>query len=186
MWIAFLHYDNDEDEYRHRDVPGCAGTWGKFVNWATCALNGTTIFHCQVFFWHHATLDFLTYSTDAGRGGVFATSQKRFRRGWTFLRLEVSAAQETTAYRFLARHAARHTPFNRLGSYLALFRPVDVGHTAFFCSQLVISALHAAGYLRDVPAHGVTPAGLETLLRRRRGEFRAMRDITNPVRQEQR
>jgi len=180
VWVAFLHYDNDDEEYR-RQAAGENTSWASFVNWATCVVDWSTIFHCQMFFWHHRQRAFVTFSIDAVRNRVFSSSRKRFKRGWTFVRLEVSEEQEIDMYNFFVEQLQRRAPFNRVGLYSVLFRPIDSHGTSWFCSQLVTAALQAAGTLAGVRAHAVSPATLYSLLHRRRADFTDVLDTDNPV-----
>ena len=179
VWIAFLHHDNDDDEYRRQS--GTNTTWGSFINWATCLVDWTTIFHCQMFFWHHSLRTFVTFSIDAVRNRVFSSTRKRFSRGWSFVRLEVTEAQEIDMYNFFVEQLQRRVPFNRVGMYAVLVRPIDTHGSAWFCSQLVTAALQAAGCLRSVRAHTISPATLYSVLHRRRADFGEVTDTDNPV-----
>jgi len=181
IWIAFLHTDNDDEEYRVANEIE-RHSWAAFVQWATSVLDWSSIFHCQAFFWHARTRSFITFSTDSVRGRVFSSSCKTFRRGWTFVRLHVTAAQELAAFNFFLKHMRLRTPFDRRGRYAILFRPVRPAPLAYMCSTLVADALHAAGFLRDVPAHTVSPAALHALLMTRHGsEFAFTLETTNPT-----
>jgi len=160
VWIAFLHYDNDESEYR----PSDEGTWASFVNYATCVLDWSSIFHCQAFFYDHDRRTFVTFSVDAARNRVFSSDRKRFSRGWTFVRLRVSADEELAMYNFLVRQEQAGARFNAHGARLVLIRPVDTRDGSFFCSQLVVAAFQAAGLLAHVRPYAVSPAALYALV----------------------
>ena len=162
VWLALLHRDNDEAGYRARDAD--ASAWTAFVNASTCFLDWTTIIHCQLVFWCRSAASFYTFSVDATHNRVFFASRKRFSRGWAFVRMRVSAAEERAAYEFLRTTARARTHFNRLGAYLVPLRPLGSSR-GFFCSQLVVAALQAAELLPGVQPHAVSPAGVERLLR---------------------
>jgi len=162
VWVAFLHYHNDE--YRqeqwlrdYRVLP---------TNWLTCKLSGSSIFHCQLFFWNQQQQTFVTFSVDAHQQHVHFATTKQFQRGWTFLRLTVSQQQERDMYEFLAAEAAAERPFNWLGAMLLFLRPVDTGGQSWFCSQLVVAALQRAGLLAGVRPEATSPSHVLELLKR--------------------
>ena len=168
VWLALLHRDNDEAGYRVRDAATSA--WTTFVNGSSCFLDWTTIIHCQLVFWCRSAASYYTFSVDAKHNRVFFLERKRFSRGWTFVRMRVSAAEERSAYEFLRAAERSRTPFNRLGAYLVPLRPIAPSSSSsssrgFFCSQLVVAALQAAGLLSGVQPHAVSPVGVERLLR---------------------
>ena len=134
-----------------------------------------------MFFWHHSHRAFITFSIDAVRNRVFSSARKRFARGWTFVRLEVSAEQEIAMYNFFVEQLERRVPFNFVGSYALFFRPIDSRGRAYFCSQLVTEALRAGGALRDVASYAVSPASLYAVLHTRRSDFVRVVDTENPV-----
>jgi hypothetical protein len=179
VWMAFLHYDNDE--YRqeqwlrdYRVLP---------TNWLTTKLSGSDIFHCQMFFWNQMQQTFVTFSVDAHQQHVHYSTQKQFGRGWTFLRLTVSRQQERAMYDFLAEQAVHQKPFNWLGAMLLFVRPVPTGDRTWFCSQLDVAALQQAGLLMHVRPEATYPSQLLDLLERS-GEVPVMR-TTHPVRTKQ-
>lgn len=184
VWIAFLHYDNDDDEYRIENEVE-RQSWAAFEQWATCVIDGSSIFHCQLMFWDASDRMFNTFSIDVVRNRVFSSRRKRFQRGWTFVRLHVTAAQELAMYNFFVHHMQRRTPFNRRGSYALLFRPVQPSPLAFTCSHLAAAALRAAGFLLDVPGYTVSPASLHALVLGRRHEFRFTIETSNPTTEDQ-
>lgn len=176
VWLAFLRLDNDqyEPEQWLRDY-FCLPT-----NRLTCLLTGSDLFHCQCFFWDQALATFVTFTVDAHHQVVHCNAQKQFRRGWRFLRLTVTQDQEQRMYAFLRGQADAARPFNWLGALLLLFAwPVDTGTSAWFCSQLDVAALHAAGLLLHLRPEATSPAGLlDALLRT--GEVHVA-ETTSPV-----
>lgn len=175
VWLAFLQYDNDDDEYRTTDI---VSPWTKFINRATCLLDWTNIIHCQVFFWNNLQKDFISFSIDAVRNQVFMSERKLFRRGWLFQRISVTAAEEIAMYNFFLEQLARHATFDYIGSYALLFIPVNTGNTLWFCSKLVVAALHRAGLLKGIRSYATSPASLYTLASRHLTGVAT----TNPVR----
>jgi hypothetical protein len=157
VWVAFLCLDNDDDEYGAR-------TSTMWVNRATCFFDQSPIFHCQVFFWNHLQREYISFSIDAGRDCVFLSSRKRFRRGWLFHRIVVDATQERAMYDFFVEQLAKQTRFDYVGAYALFFRPIDTGPDNWFCSKLVVAALHRARLLLGARAHATSPAALYALV----------------------
>ena len=154
VWMAFLHYDNGD--FRQEE-------WGRDyrilpMNWLTCKLSGSDLYHCQMFFWHQGEQTFVTFSVDSHQAQVHYTTQKEFKYGWTFLRLEVTQEQERSMYEFL--HAQLGKPFNMLGATLLFFRPINTGHHTWFCSQLDTAALQVGGLVPHLRPEAVSPASL--------------------------
>jgi hypothetical protein len=173
IWIAFLHRGNDDPEY-------AGGTcWDNFVNGATCFFDWTSIYHCQVFFWNRQQRSYITFSVDALRDRVFYSARKRFSRGWSFVRLRITPEAEIAMYNFFLAQLESGARFNCLGSYAVLFRPIDLGPGSYFCSQLVVAALHAAGYFAGIRDYATSPAALHALLHRRSDEFLELRHLGN-------
>ena len=161
VWVAFLHRNHDEARERARLDGTC---WDRLTNRAICWLDWSTIFHVQLMFYNAMHSEFVTFSIDAEANRVWARTRKLFRRGWTFVRLEISAAQECAMYEFLGDHVRRHTPYDALGAYASIVRPIDNHHTSFFCSQLAAAALQAGGLLRNMRDYAITPAALYSLI----------------------
>ena len=178
VWMAFLNYDNGEDMYRREQ-------WGREymlipINYMTCVLSGSWIFHCQMFFWNQLQRTFVTFSVDAYHRRVFSDTQKEFARGWTFLRIAVTPRQEATMYDFFMEQVRMRKPFNQMGAYLLFLRPTDIGERAWFCSQLDVAALQRAGFLAGIAPFSTGPAKLYTLIKSR-AEFDVL-ETPNPVR----
>ena len=189
VWLAFLHHENEEPEFRPPGG-GRLSSWGAFANWATTVFDASSIMHVQMLFWSDADRAFHTFSVDSLRDAVFPSTRKQFRRGWTFMQLAVSAAEECAMHEFYRAQVAARARFNRLGAYLVHARPIDVNAgraehgaapPAFFCSELVVCAMHAAGLLLYARAHAVSPASLESLVRRYSPE-RIAAEPAKPVR----
>jgi len=161
VFLAFLHHDNDE--VRDEQTGCCTGTNGWLpIRRLTTLLSDSEIFHCQPFYWDNSRGTFVTISVTQERG-VHAYDKKRFRRGWTFLRLPVARWQELAVIRFLWRQVGK--PLNKRGMF-SLFSPVPHSGEgdAFFCSELCVAALQYAGLLRGVCAEATSPAALADVL----------------------
>ena len=144
-------------------------------------LSRSDIFHCQMFFWNQHQQTFVSFSVDAYAKRVWATPKKEFRRGWQFIRLEVTRQQELAMYEFFVAQLAAGKPFNSFGAYMLFFRPIDTLEDAWFCSQLDVAALQRAHFLHGVAPHATSPAELYRLLTTR-AEFAAITEETdNPV-----
>ncbi len=175
--MAFLHYDNGD--FRQEE-------WGRDyrilpMNWLTCKLSGSDVYHCQMFFWHQSAQTFVTFSVDSHHERVYYTTQKEFSHGWTFVRLAVTEAQERAMYEFLAAQVGK--PFNMVGAVLLFFRPVHTGQATWFCSQLDVAALQVVGLVLELRPEAVSPAKLmHTLLTC--GDVPVLKS-TNPVRTKQ-
>ncbi len=169
VWIAFLHSDNDERER------GC-------LDALICFFDRTDIIHTQIVFYNHVQRTFVTFSIDARRNHVFASTRKLFRRGWSFVRVRVTAAQEVRMYDFFLQLVRDKVAYDPVGPYASLIRPIDNGGHVYFCSQLAVAALQVGGFLANVRAYAVTPAGLHAIvMHRRRGEFADVVETPNPV-----
>jgi len=159
VWIAFLNIDNDqyEAERDYRLVP---------MNAWTVWLSGSPWFHCQLVFWNELKQHFVTFTVNSHYKTVIYDTRKQFARGWCFYRLVTDAARERAMYDFLVDEYHAKRPFNQIGAVMLYIRPVDLGGTAWFCSELTIATLQRAGYLRHVAPHAVGPGELKTLLER--------------------
>lgn len=177
VWMAFLHLDNGD--YRQEE-------WGRDyrflpMNRLTCWLSNSDVYHCQLFFWRQADDCFETISVDANQREVFADRQKQFSYGWTFLRLQVTQQQERRMYTWLRAQLGK--PFNMPGALMLFVRPVPTWGTSWFCSQLGVAALQAAGFFADVQPEAVNPAQLMHMLQTA-GEMPVL-ESTHPVRTKQ-
>ena len=84
---------------------------------------------------------------------------------WEWRSVAVTRAQEAAIRRFCAAQAQAKVPFSRWAMARALTpfpRPTD-GRT-WFCSELCVAAMQAAGLLVDEVASATTPSGLWTML----------------------
>ena len=126
------------------------------TNRMTCWLSNSDLYHCQLLLWSHADDAFETYSVDAHANRVFRMTTKNFRRGWSFFRIRISAAQERAAHNFL--HAQLGKPFNWVGMYSICVWPHSGLGDAWFCSELTTAALQAMGYLKHERPHAMYPS----------------------------
>ena len=98
IWVAFLDIDND-----HYEGPVC-GTDYMFCSpdRLTRFFTGSSLKHCQVMFWDKRMGASLTYDVNDTHKCVFEAQMKQFgRRGWTFVRINVSREQELSALDFM-------------------------------------------------------------------------------------
>lgn len=136
----------------------------------------------QVLFWHQAEANFITFSVDARAKRVYSASYKQFSRGWLFYRLTVSADQERRMYTFLADQCRLRAPFNTAGALLVYIRPVDTADNAWFCSQLVVAALQAAGFCTHLAAYALGPAEVKRYLEQADEFSQRVAEADNPRR----
>jgi hypothetical protein len=184
VWVAFLHYDHDDDAYRLRHGDRTLTNVDSYVNWAATLLDRSSIFHSQLLFWNARARRFVTFSTNWSKGHAYdEPHEPTFPRGWTFVRLVVDAHAERLMYDFVADAARRRVPYSTVAAAAVLVRPIDNRGATYFCSELIVAALHRAGFLRGVRAHATSPAALRTvLLHERAHEFDGgTHETENPV-----
>ena len=165
VWIAFLHYDNDE--FRREQ---CLRDYNFLpLNRVTCALSRSDIIHVQIMFWKHRDGRFETISVDSTRGNVHSQDQKRFRRGWTFYRLEIEKWQEVAMYMWCQQQIGKE--MDTIGMHLLpLRRILPFMQTAtsgdrYYCAELVMSALQCANLFWSVSPNMLFPSNVRDVIK---------------------
>jgi len=159
IWVGFLDSDNHQYEgeqcgWDYMCVSSDALTFAATWSWKK---------HCQLLFWDDARQASVTVDVNETRGKVFEAPMKEFtRHGWTFVRLRVSEAEERRALAFL--RAQLDKPMNTSTSWFACGGAHSGEGKRYFCSELVVSTLHALGYARDVRAASMSPGSLYAFL----------------------
>lgn len=138
--LAFLKYDNDEF-----DQPTCGNGTLFPVNKLACVLGQTEIFHVQMVFIDTVNDEYVTVSTDF-QHGVHLMSRKAFaKRGWRWITVMCTEAQELAMYNFCIAQVQAKKPFSRTGIIGLYTIPIDNGGASWFCSELVVATLRAGG-----------------------------------------
>jgi hypothetical protein len=163
IWVAFLAVENNH--YAEE-------TWGLDyaclpTNRLTSTLSGSPYFHCQLLFWDAAARTSRTYSVDATTRCVFTEPMKEFGSvGWVFVRLEVTQAQECAVRDFLDAQVGKPFSARAYGVFCmptALARATSDG-SSWFCSELVVAALQAVGFLPTLERAATNPGTLYRVL----------------------
>ena len=152
--LAFLKYDNDEF-----DQPTCGNGTLFPVNKLACILGGTDIIHVQMVFIDTFNDEYVTISTDFGRG-VHLVSRKSFaKRGWRWVTIMCTEQQEVAMYNFCIEQVLARKGFSRSGVIGLYTMPIDNGGETWFCSELVLATLRAGGLTQSWPRfpHTVKP-----------------------------
>lgn len=164
---------DDGAMYRHRNAERCACKghfmdsqherhliWLGFVvddaqattpltllNWLmiklTSLLSGSDITHAQIVFYDHDAQRFYTYSANMQNGVACSFTKEFSNSGWRFLQIDVSERQEMAVRRALIEQLDK--PFDFWGALRAFFWPRQTTGRAWFCSELALTALKAAG-----------------------------------------
>jgi hypothetical protein len=92
--------------------------------------------------------------------------QKTFGKScWEFRQLSLADAHIKRMHDFCKRTASSNIPFNKWGMLRCTTAfPRKTDHTCYFCSELVIAALHEVGVLSSESAGSVSPSLLYDLL----------------------
>lgn len=139
VWLAFAPADPTLSYFSTaRWLSSMAGWLGR-----------TDITHCQFVFYDHQQARFYTYSVDK-RNKVSVSHTKKFERtGWRFLQIEVSEQQEVAIRNALAAELDKDFDFS--ATLWLYFWPRKTTRRAWFCSELMLTALKAAGLAQDAP-----------------------------------
>jgi len=116
--------------------------------------------HSQLLFWDAEHEASVTVDVNGDRGHVFEAPMKEFsRRGWTFVRLRVTADEEMRALAYLRRQINKK--MNTGTTWFACGGSAKSGNEeTFFCSELVVRTLQHLGYMHDVRAETMSPGSL--------------------------
>lgn len=145
IWLAFTTNDPK--------IPLCS-TLG-LMSQAAALMGNTKITHCQLVFYDHRQQQFYTYSADK-KNGVTCSYTKAFNRdGWRFIEIDVTEAQELTIRRYLIGQVFK--PFDFAATLWLYFWPRRTSERAWFCSELMLTAMKRAGLAENGPAPWLTP-----------------------------
>jgi hypothetical protein len=143
VWVGFTHYDNTYYEHQVSLRDYCCLD----MNWLATFCTRRPYIHCQIVFWNAVSGKYYTFSVDYEHN-VHVYDEKEFKRGWTWVRLNVTERAELAMHNFLVDQLGK--PMSALGQYMALtWFPAAGNDTRWFCSELIARALIEGGIICD-------------------------------------
>jgi hypothetical protein len=145
VWVAFLMFVNEEGPGEQSMKDYWLIPWNRMTVWLT----GEDFIHCQIVFWDAVRQRYYTYSVD-GDHPVFVLDRKGFNKGWKFVKISVTEAQELLVQNFLIAQLGKILNASgqvALGALqLGIISHGSSGNgEAWFCSELAAAALEHAG-----------------------------------------
>jgi hypothetical protein len=139
IYIACLEYDKTQKPATGQNA---GAGW---YNWLSYVLAGHPVIHVQVVFVGDGY--YYTYSADKSNG-VSGFTTRQFSGKWRFFEMHVSEHQELAMRNFFVSQLNK--PFSFWGTFwLYTLIPRQSTGYEWFCSELVVTAMQHAGFLRS-------------------------------------
>lgn len=143
--LFFAFYSTD-----HLHELGPIGYFDQLVQKIISFIRGEKYVHVEL-----GDMQNFSYSIVRNNAGVFRERKALKKKGYDFFSISVPQKQYDDTVKFLGEHATKATPFNSWG-FLTNFAipawlrsPYDAKESAFFCSELLTTALVKAKVLTD-------------------------------------
>lgn len=152
VYLVFYRYDDDVSRSHPK--------W--WLNWLTYKITGSAYIHVEIVFSNGDVYGIVP------RQPITRISDKTYRRNnlYTCQMLYTSFAHSQAMRDFLEQRMCQPSGFNYRGFYMLPWFPFSgASRNAWFCSELVSSAMAAGGFdFGGVPPHAISPGALFELV----------------------